>query len=153
MLTRQQVFNKQSYSYVCGYLLLLAATLDWRVGDPRLASVEQAFLLAMVVGFGLFHSALFAMGCIAGGIERIPRASWPMIAGILVTASLRLALDISTNPSHPLRPGALADSRLLEGAISVYLFLAPVLAGMVAAWLWRRFNPRAPSEPNPTAST
>ena len=106
---------------------------------------------------GLFHAALFAMCCIAAGIERIPRASWPLIAAMLVTASLQIALDVSSTPLHPLRPAALAHSQVFEGAITLYLFIAPALAGMLAAWLWRRFNPRNPANPGshagPTASS
>ena len=154
MLTRKQFFNSQTYAYVGGYLLLLATTLVWHFGDPRRAAAEHVFVLAMLFGFGLFHAALFAMGCSAAGIERIPRASWPLIAAMLVTASLQIALDVSSTPLHPLRPAALADSRIFEGAISLYLFVAPALAGMLTAWLWRRFNPRNPAGPDtgPTAS-
>lgn len=156
MLTRKQFFNSQACAYLGGYLLLLATTLDWRLGDPRRAAAEHAFVLAMLFGFGLFHAALFAMGCIAAGIERIPRNSWPLIAAMLVTASLQIALDVLSTPSHPLRPASLADSPIFDGAISLYLFIAPALAGMLTAWLWREFNPRRPAakgtDPDPTAS-
>ena len=153
MLTRQQFINNQTCAYVGGYLPLLATTLDWHFGDPRRAAAEQVFVLVMLFGFGLFHAAPFAMGCIAAGIERIPRASWPLIAAMLVTATLQVALDVSSTPSHPLRPAALASSQIFEGVITLYLFIAPALAGMLAAWLWRRFNPRKPAgpEPGPTA--
>ena len=149
MLTRKQFFNNQTCAYVGGYLLMLATTLDWHFGDPRRAATEHMFVLAMLFGFGLFHAALFAMGCIAAGIERIPRASWPLVAAMLVTASLQVALDISSTPVHPLRPVAFANSQIFEGAMTLYLFIASALAGMLTAWLWRRFNPRRPAGPDP----
>jgi hypothetical protein len=83
----------------------------------------------------LFPAALFALGCAWGGVERLPRRLWAVLAGLLYA----LGFWYLSTLAEPAVWGTPSQRRAdeLTGWRTLYALAAPAIAGYVCALAWR----------------
>ena len=125
--------------YIAGFLAVGMVMLFWSHGGPSdTAAQETAGRGIASILLGLMEAALFSLGCAWAGVQRLPRLTWAFAAGVATGVGL-FALKILSDAVPP--PAGLQgfEQRGYYSAISTaYLFLAPAIAGLLSAWLWKR---------------
>lgn len=109
----------------------------------------DAFSAAMVLLFwAMFWSVLFAAGLAGARVQRLPSFWWAFVAGAVTSVGF---YSVNALLSHwyglAATTGEGPGPRSYVAAWMVgYSFVAPALAGMLSAWLWR-WRTRGAAEP------
>jgi membrane-bound metal-dependent hydrolase YbcI (DUF457 family) len=146
--SRPAIFaQRQTWQFAAGAGLLLAGWMAQGAG--HFAGWEGVALFGFLFGwFALLGAGLFSLGTAWGGMQRLPAGRAPFLAGLLVTASW--VLLGAWQDALPMEPGiAGATAHDTQGGLrTLWMLLAPALAGLLCAWLarWRRAR-EAASDP------
>ena len=124
--------------YTAGFLAVGAVMLFWsHDGTGDRATIPAARGIAMIF-LGLMEAALFSLGCAWAGVQRLPRLTWAFAAGVATAVGL-FALGILSDTLPPFTDLQSFEQRGYCSAISTaYVLLAPAIAGLLSAWLWKR---------------
>lgn len=140
-MARAVLFARHTFGFAAGILLAAAVTFLLRPDSQSNQEVDAiAIVIIALFGilFALFEAALFSLGCAWGGVPRMSRPGWALLAGIAIGAgfigyeafmqTLPPPVDLESHKQH----GLYGMGRV------VYAFLAPMIAGILCAWADRR---------------
>lgn len=132
-------FAAHTLGYTAGFLVVGMVILFWSHGEPRdTAMLETAGRGIAMILLGLMEAALFSLGCAWAGVQRLPGRTWAFAAGA-ATGVGHIALIILPDAVPPTTDLQRLEQRGYYSAITTaYCFLAPVIAGFLSAWLWKR---------------
>ena len=138
-MAKAEFHAAHTYWFAAGFLITLVVSIWVKHGLPdSVALAEGIIAIALGVLFALLEAALYSLGCAWGGVSRPHRTFWALACGILTAVGFLLygAYDHSFPPPTNLEE---AKQQYTRGTIAVaYVFLAPVVAGLVFGWLSKR---------------
>jgi hypothetical protein len=140
-MARAVFFARHTFAFAAGILLAAVVTYFLRPDPPTHQEADAiAIMIIALLGilFALFEAALFSLGCAWGGVPRLPKPGWALVAGIAIGAgfvayeavmrTIPAPVDLETHKQHG-----------LYGMVRVvYALMAPIIAGLLCAWAGRR---------------
>ena len=100
--------------------------------------VAMAIMAIVIVLCALMEAALFSLGCAWGGVERLHKPGWAFVAGIgTAVGFVALQALMNTIPT-PMDIESHKRQGLYAMIGTVFVFLAPIISGLLCAWAWKR---------------
>lgn len=128
-----------TFAFAGAYLMTVGAALLVERGFAGIGAAGE-FLIMTVLGtlWALLAAALFSLGCAWGGFPRPKKVGWACAWGAAIALGFLIyaAIDRASPPPTNLEQ---AKEQYSRGTMGVaYTLLAPVLAGLITAWISKR---------------
>ena len=128
-----------TFAFAGAYLMTVAVAFLVAHGSADFGAADQT-LIVIVLGtlWALMEAAFYSLGCAWGGVSRPHRVSWASACGAAIALGFLIyaAIDRAVPPPANLEE---AKEQYTRGTIGVaYTVFAPVVAGLISAWISKR---------------
>jgi hypothetical protein len=130
-----------TFSFAAGILLAAVVTFLLRPDSPTNQGADAIAIMIIALFaylFALMEAALFSLGCAWGGVPRLPKPRWALLAGIAVGAGFVVYGVLMRAIPAPVDLESHKQQGIYGAIAVVYSILAPIIAGLLCAWVSRR---------------
>ena len=121
--------------------ILVVAAVMFALPIGRQINPEQAgtaIMAAMILLCALMEAALFSLGCAWGGEARLTRPRPAFVAGVVAAIGFVALQGLMGTTPAPMDMEGHKRQGLYAMLGTTYVFLAPVMAGILCAWICKR---------------
>jgi len=127
-----------TFGYATGIILVAAGSFFLPHHRPTQEADAIVIMALLIMFFALMQAALFSLGCAWGGVPSLPKPGWALVTGIVTGAGYVAHVALMDAIPAPMDPQSHKQLDLYRILGTAYIFMAPIIAGLLCAWIAKR---------------